>query len=80
MEPISDATSQFMPATYAIQVRGTVDPRWSDRLGGMRITLVRPGDAANSVLVGRIPDQGALLGDLGFPLLAVARLGPPGAV
>ena len=53
------------PATYRIIVRGTVDPTWANRLGGMSISenLHAEGDT-ETILVGRLPDQAALSGVL----------------
>lgn len=49
--------------TYRIQVRGEIDPRWSDRLGGMTIsTDFRPGEKAITTLEGNLRDQAALAG------------------
>ena len=75
------------PLECTIRVVGTLEARWSDRLGGLR---VRPaGDAGDSPVTelgGRLLDQAALLGvlvtlyDLGLPLLSVAcraETGPP---
>lgn len=82
MESGARAASQFTPATYAIRVRGVVDPLWADEFGGLRVVSVGLGAAATSVLTGRLADQAALLGvlnalsNLGFPLLGVERLGP----
>ena len=67
-----------LPATYRIRVKGYLDDRWSDRLGGMAIKAI--GEAEGSVetiLVGWLPDQAALCGvlnalyDLHLPLVSV---------
>jgi len=67
-----------LPATYRIRVKGYLDDRWSDRLGGMAINAI--GQAKGSVetiLVGWLPDQAALCGvlitlyDLHLPLVSV---------
>ena len=51
------------PASYRIRVRGRVDARWSDRLGGMRIVEDRrPNGEIETVLIGRLADQAALTG------------------
>jgi hypothetical protein len=70
----------YEPATYAIRVQGALDANWSERLGGLRIVVVRAGEQAVTELSGRLPDQAALVGvltslyDLGMPLLSVERL------
>ena len=46
-------------------VRGRLDVSWSDRLGGMQVTETRgPDGKAETILVGRLPDQAALAGIL----------------
>ena len=63
-----------MDDTYRIRVRGHLDDRWSDWLGGLAV-LRR--DDGTTVLVGPVVDQAALHGvlarirDLGLPLLSV---------
>ena len=53
------------PAIYKIKVQGALNESWSERLGGMQITVERPiDDVPISVLVGRINDQSALSGVL----------------
>ena len=65
---------------YRIRVKGHLDDRWSDWLGGMAIHLQEDG---TSVLVGPVVDQAALHGviirirDLGLPLLSVKRAVEP---
>jgi hypothetical protein len=50
---------------YRIQIEGSLDPGWSDRLGGLAITSSgRFGTKTKSVLEGELKDQGALLGVL----------------
>ena len=52
-------------AIYRIRVRGRLDPNVSDRVAGMNIdTLTRDDGSAESVLEGRLVDQGALTGVL----------------
>ena len=71
------------PAEYRIRVQGTLDPSWSDWLGGMSITATGEGDKAPvTTLVGRLSDQAALMGVLDTlynyyhcPLLSVEYLG-----
>ena len=63
-----------MVDTYRIQVRGHLDDRWSDWLGGLAVQRQEDG---TTVLVGAIVDQAALHGviirirDLGLPLLSL---------
>lgn len=65
------------PAVYQIKVRGEIDSVWSERLGGMQIT-VEPSDIVT--LVGRLADQAALAGvldtlyELHLPVLEVRQL------
>jgi hypothetical protein len=75
------------PLECTIRVVGTLDARWSDRLGGLRVRAAGDaGDSPVTELGGRLLDQAALLGvlltlyDLGHPLLSVAcrgETGPP---
>ena len=73
----------YTPARYRIQVKGYLDPSWSDRLGGMSITTTGQADETPvSTLVGRVLDQAALMGVLNTlynyyhcPLLSVEYLG-----
>ena len=75
------------PLACAIRVRGALAPHWSDRLGGLEVTVCdrpRAGDEATTELRGELLDQAALLGvlttlyDLRLPLLAVACAPAPG--
>lgn len=65
-----------MDAVYRIRVKGHLDDRWSEALGGM--TLTRECDGS-TLLSGPAMDQAALHGlierirDLGLPLLSVVR-------
>ena len=70
------------PGTYRIQVQGWLDDNWSDRLGGMKITRDKQeGGTWVTTLLGRLPDQAALLGvqtalyELHLPLLSAERIG-----
>ena len=73
----------WTPAKYRIRVQGTLDPSWSDWLGGMSITTSGDRDEAPvTILVGRLADQAALMGVLDTlynyfhaPLLSVELLG-----
>jgi hypothetical protein len=66
-----------LPAHYQIQVRGTLDPRWSAWFDQLSISHDAEG---NTLLAGPLNDQAALYGlinrlrDLGLTLLTVARL------
>ena len=54
-----------LPATYRIRVKGYLDDRWSDRLGGMEIGAIdRAESGPETMLVGWLPDQAALCGVL----------------
>jgi hypothetical protein len=73
------ANDSAMSDTYELRVKGHLDDRWSDSLGGLAVR--RQGDGT-TVLAGPIVDQAALHGvitrirDLGLPLLSVQRTGP----
>jgi hypothetical protein len=73
----------YEPATYQIRVQGALDADWSDRMGGLRITVHAAGRETATELTGRLPDQAALIGvltslyDLGLPLLSVERVPAP---
>lgn len=68
------------PSVYAIRVVGSLDASWSDRLGGLAITVGGDEEKPETQLCGRLPDQAALLGVLNalydhrFVLLSVERL------
>lgn len=70
------------PAEYLIQIQGSLDPKWSGRLGGLSIqTQLYDDKLPVTTLSGRLLDQAALFGvlatlyDLRFPLLTVEFLG-----
>ena len=53
------------PAVYKIIVQGEMDENWSDRLGGMQISVTREKDnQPQTELIGKINDQAALSGVL----------------
>jgi hypothetical protein len=73
------------PAIYQIRMKGQLDARLSDRMGGMQITEV--GGTENgpeTIMVGRIVDQAALAGilnslyELHLPVLSVERVAAGG--
>ena len=69
-----------MGDTYRFRVKGHLNERWSDWLGGLAIHLQEDG---TTLLVGAVVDQAALHGviirirDLGLPLLSVNRAVEP---
>ncbi len=53
------------PAIYRIRVQGRLDAKWTERLESMNITeSLDPDGEAESILVGRLDDQAALVGVL----------------
>jgi hypothetical protein len=79
------------PTVYQIRIRGHLGSEWADWFEGLAITLE---DNGNTLLTGRVPDQGALHGilkkirDLGLPLISVcpqnssqiAKANPPDSI
>jgi hypothetical protein len=66
---------------YRIQVEGSLEASWSDRLGGMTISSETPDEGPpTTTLVGELRDQGSLAGvlsmlyELHCPVLLVERL------
>ena len=80
--PLEDIKlSVDQPATYCIRVVGNLDRSWSNRLGGMQISVSNPaGSQEVSTLSGAMTDQSALFGvlkalyDMRLPLLSVECL------
>ena len=69
------------PASYRIRVRGELDESFSDRLGGLTITINSAGERGPvTTLLGRLADQAAVSGvlnalyELHLPVLSVERL------
>ncbi len=69
------------PASYRISVKGHLDDRWSDRLGGMVITRAFAEDnQPMTILIGNLIDQAALSGvmnalyNLHLPVFSVELL------
>ena len=65
------------PRRYVIHAEGLLDQTWSDRLGGLTISVTRCEGDAVTELSGLLRDQSALMGvlmglyDLGMPLISV---------
>ena len=73
------------PASYRILVEGALDKSWSDRLGGLEITVnTEDKDFVVTKLWGELLDQAALVGvlnalyDLHNPLISVDLLDDDG--
>jgi hypothetical protein len=71
------------PCMYRISVEGELGSSWSDRLGGMDITVEqreREGEQPVTVLLGLLLDQAALAGvlealyELHLPVLSVQAI------
>lgn len=69
------------PATYRILVQGSLDRRWSGRLGGLDIQVFNPEDDDYiTQLTGELLDQAALFGvlnslyDMRYPLISCVHL------
>ena len=61
----SDFGAFSKPAIYKIKVQGELDMEWSDRMGGMQITIIRNKKKGPvTVLIGRLSDQAELSGIL----------------
>jgi hypothetical protein len=67
------------PVTYQINVQGRIDPNWSDRMAGMKISnSLEQSNPPITSLVGEVSDQAALLGvlnslyELHLPIISVA--------
>ena len=67
-----------MADIYRFRVKGHLDDRWSDCLGGLTIHLQKDG---TTVLIGPVIDQAALYGlivrirDIGLSLLSISLVG-----
>ena len=56
--------AMFEPQVYVITLQGELEPYWSDRLGGMTITIHHTPDGPVTILAGELVDQAALQGIL----------------
>ncbi len=72
----------YRPAVYRIRVFGVLDPAWSDRLQGMKVSIIQSEQHPDCTeLSGWLADQAALMGVLqelyncGIPLLHVECVG-----
>jgi hypothetical protein len=72
------------PVTYQINVQGSIDPAWSDRMAGMKIrNSLEQTKPPITVLDGEVSDQAALLGvlnslyELHLPIISVTILPYP---
>lgn len=52
------------PAVYRIRICGRLDPAWSERLGGMTVSIIEKQGCCTTELTGQLPDQAALMGVL----------------
>ncbi len=78
MEKYRPSVSMFEPATYRINILGTLDKKWSDYCGGMTIEHdFVLNQYPMTTLTGQLIDQSALIGvlnslyDMGCPILLV---------
>jgi hypothetical protein len=72
------------PALYQIKVQGRIDPKWTDRMTGMKIrNSLDQSSPQITTLEGEVSDQAALLGvlnslyELHLPLISVVFLPYP---
>ena len=62
---IKQKFSFLNPAVYKIEVAGDISTSWTEKLGGMQITVQRNKDQEPvSILIGQMNDQSALSGVL----------------
>jgi hypothetical protein len=84
-EPPQDGPSLTLDDAVrcTIRVAGDLEPRWSDRLRGLRIATEVVSGRATTKLSGELPDQAALMGvllslyNLGLALLSVSCAAAP---
>jgi hypothetical protein len=59
------APTMHGPSIYEIHVRGHLEEKWSDQLGGLQIKPAQmPGGQQETIIVGHFVDQSALTGVL----------------
>ncbi|HET6443697.1 MAG TPA: hypothetical protein VFI27_03875 [candidate division Zixibacteria bacterium] len=83
MTEISSEVPLDLPAQYRIFVTGVLDSGWVDRHWGMTSSPVDPrGELEQTVLVGEVVDQAALMGvfnalcNMGHTVVSVERIDP----
>ena len=83
MDTESTAKDSAPSKCYRIRIEGSLDPSWSDRLGGLAITTTGRYDRKSTALLeGELADQGALIGllntlyEMHLPILSVEDLQP----
>ena len=71
------------PGTYRICVIGGVEKSWAERLWGMTsIPVEQAGEREQTLLVGKVADQAALIGilntlyNIGYAVVSVERMLP----
>jgi hypothetical protein len=72
------------PASYRVIIQGVLQPKWTDRLGGLVVTRTTPsGSGMKTTLTGWLHDQAELNGVLNtlyglhLPILKVERIDKP---
>ena len=64
-EPHDAPPTMHGPAIYEIRVRGHLEEKWSDQLGGLQIIATHGTNGRQeTIIVGRLVDQAALTGVL----------------
>lgn len=76
--PKAERLTVDLPAVYRIRIAGHLDQSWSNRLGGMQISISKSELSHEvSTLSGTVADQAALFGvlkalyDMRIPLISV---------
>ena len=77
MKEVKQKLTLHRPATYQIKVPGHLDESWSERSGGMTVTIENDDDGLPITTLTSTVDQAALQGllrrlySLGLPLISV---------